>query len=1023
MTHPADIFLSHVLPAEGPYTFSFRAPDPDGELMFRQRTVEDLQQLKRGIAKQVAMGHCTFYGISNYKTLIYGREMRNEDNVKSVRSVWHDVDVGENKQSKDKSRRAYMTREAAIAAVDKLVAEGKILAPTYYVNSGYGLHLYWCFDTDLDRSQWGIHAAQTHRALETHDPALYFDKTRLRDMSSVMRLPSTLNFKNPETPMPVEIIKAGNLWTSEHFNNFYGTEDLELILPQVKGRKSISAAGRMEMLSKTGLGIQPNYSVQPLYSIKGPLKSPFRVDGAIVLKTCKQMSYFAVNQNEQNYTHWRNMLGVTTATKQGRTLAHLISNKFAGYSKDEVDDKFDEWGAGFTRCDTIQAGSPRPELCHDCPFYQMKAMTPIKAATETTKLSPTVVAAPEAVAAKKSLVEIKRDRHGNQVEIIPPPNSFFMTDTSTCERYIDYNDEDEPVERTRAICKGRLSVNALAVGEISNTTSLSLSYQRHKDSDLLVGEIDLVDLNKGPGDVATSIAKCLPINLPTLAGQKHVRRYLHDCMEALYDEEFNLPVRFESGGWKDDGTFTLPYGQIKSDGDVSVARMSAELMESTAQIKQQGTVEGWRDAVQPMMNKDDLEVCTFGLLLGFAAPLMKFATHTGATVCFWGGAGSGKSTGLSLAHSVFGVADCKAISSSDSAGAVTRKIAKYRNTVAVWDEITTADSQQLGRVIFDVASGRPGDRLNRDSSIRSFSNMTWQTLLLTSSNVPLSVMADTKSSMGGQDARLWEVTTIRDQFTDDEKAAIATMFDALEENHGVAGPVFVHHVMNNIKDIKARIRKNEKRVRDNKYVLDGHRFAASAIAAMCTAGEIVNQLNLVEIDMSWLYRALNRNKPSQLENDENTLLHQALGMFNRTLVELERDTVVVYIDDKGDVSQVVNFPQNNGSTIKVRVEVTDNPKDTCIYVPSQINARNKQVVTNFEQAIAIFKKTGVIKEDDVIRKAIGERVVGQDGLQRIRAYRIRYGKVDPERFAQHCTERYRAQMKKENESNVVNMRR
>ncbi len=129
---------------------------------------------------------------------------RKGDNVKQARAFWLDLDCGEAKAAKGDG---YTTkREAADALVEFCTVTG-LPKPTTLVDSGNGLHVYWVLDMDVSPEDWRACGALLKALTKKH--GLLADPSRTSDIASVMRVPGTLNQKDPANPRPVKIKFAG----------------------------------------------------------------------------------------------------------------------------------------------------------------------------------------------------------------------------------------------------------------------------------------------------------------------------------------------------------------------------------------------------------------------------------------------------------------------------------------------------------------------------------------------------------------------------------------------------------------------------------------------------------------------------------------------------------------------------------------------------------------------------------------------------------------------------------------------
>lgn len=141
-------------------------------------------------------GHDAYFACAEYLT----PDNRKGDNVKQVRAFWLDLDCGEAKAAKGDG---YATKREAADALRGFCAVSGVPAPTTLVDSGNGLHVYWGLDMDVSPDDWRAYGALLKALTKKH--GLLADPARTSDIASVLRVPSTLNQKDPTNPKPVKV--------------------------------------------------------------------------------------------------------------------------------------------------------------------------------------------------------------------------------------------------------------------------------------------------------------------------------------------------------------------------------------------------------------------------------------------------------------------------------------------------------------------------------------------------------------------------------------------------------------------------------------------------------------------------------------------------------------------------------------------------------------------------------------------------------------------------------------------------
>lgn len=137
-----------------------------------------------------------YFACSKYRT----PDNRKGENVKSVRAFWLDIDCGEDKAAKGEG---YATKQEAANALLGFCKAAGLPAPTYIADSGNGLHVYWVLDVAVSPEDWRAHS-RLLKALTTKY-GLLADPSRTTDIASVLRVPGTLNLKDPANPKPVKL--------------------------------------------------------------------------------------------------------------------------------------------------------------------------------------------------------------------------------------------------------------------------------------------------------------------------------------------------------------------------------------------------------------------------------------------------------------------------------------------------------------------------------------------------------------------------------------------------------------------------------------------------------------------------------------------------------------------------------------------------------------------------------------------------------------------------------------------------
>ena len=181
-------FFRRVLPAGGPFTLLSGATGPDGKLA-EQRHYNGLMthaDVEREVSRLSMQPVNVYFAVGNYAG-------RNRRDPISKRAFYLDLDSKDFNDSKEESLRQL---SAFVRAVG-------LPAPSLYVDSGRGVHVYWALDRDLPITEWlPIAAALKAKHIELEFPA---DRTVTADAARILRAPGSLNRKG-DTPIPCRVL-------------------------------------------------------------------------------------------------------------------------------------------------------------------------------------------------------------------------------------------------------------------------------------------------------------------------------------------------------------------------------------------------------------------------------------------------------------------------------------------------------------------------------------------------------------------------------------------------------------------------------------------------------------------------------------------------------------------------------------------------------------------------------------------------------------------------------------------------
>jgi len=186
-----NLFLSTVLATEGLYcVVGLKKGTP------RQHFVGTVDEVNDLVSNLIEQGFDAYFGCAKFET----DDGRTTKNAKWFKSFWLDLDCGESKP--------YETQATALEALKEFCKGTGLPKPTI-VNSGRGIHAYWALTETISYNDWKPTAESLKKLCAENN--LHADPSVTADAARILRVPDTLNFKNPDDPQRVAIVVTGPL--------------------------------------------------------------------------------------------------------------------------------------------------------------------------------------------------------------------------------------------------------------------------------------------------------------------------------------------------------------------------------------------------------------------------------------------------------------------------------------------------------------------------------------------------------------------------------------------------------------------------------------------------------------------------------------------------------------------------------------------------------------------------------------------------------------------------------------------
>lgn len=806
-------FLAHVLPREGYYVAFVQATK-------RHIFCDSIDRLANSILEQDAAGHTVYHGCASF----VGRTKRTQANAHGARSLWSDIDVGDNK--------GYGDVYEAAQAVEVFCKKTELPTPLY-VGSGYGLHIYWPLVETLDPETWRRYATGLKALCHAH--GLKADPVRTADIASILRTPGTHNRKNGL----IREVQCGPL--VGHY-------------PIERFGRLLDANGNIPVRTRTPAPKIANalcqiYSDEPHY-------------GNTIARSCKQVGALRASRGRLPEPQWYAALGVLAFCEDGDECAHEWSSGHEKYTPKETNERLTRARrlTGATTCEKFH--DLDPQTCEACPHWG-KIKSPISLGFQKE------VAGGET---QKTASVGKGDKSKAVDELPQLPHDFYWSKTNAL------------ITRTEArggngvdivISSYPIYLDAIQTGEVRG--EFNFIFRQYIPSrgwnELSIPAKVLF------GAQAASELGNLGANIHD---HNSFIRYVRGAIDLHYRTR-RLTMRYDQFGWKEKDTSFLYgldlYSATGTERVVGNDELQLRCREEWLGPCEGGSLERWQQTINALFAVG-CEPQSVALLASFAAPLLRFQERDegGAIIhLVTHESGTGKSTALIGAASVWGRREGLGITHDDTTISKSLTLGALGNLPVIHDELVIRDPEAIRSFVMSFTEGRGKMRATREGTIRH-SASTWQTLLLSAANTSL---VDVLSLTNNREAAAMRIMEFRLNIPEGIRHVQGDKLrKALRANSGHAGKVYIEWVVRNLPWVQATLDRITEETWTATALEPQYRFWVRTVAAISVAGLIVKQLGLVDFSIDrikdWL---LNEVKLQAAGNLKGPWAESTLAMF------------------------------------------------------------------------------------------------------------------------------------------------
>lgn len=766
---------------------------------------------------------------TDYKTGQKGAwSTRVHENMLAAKAVFFDLDVGPDAAK-------YPTQQDALAGLAAFLVTTKLPMPTL-VSSGGGVHVYWHFDADVLASDWkalALHMRQLAEAL-----GLKVDPMRTTDVSSVLRVPKTYNWKDRANPRPVETLQEG------------------VVSPVAAFRQLISDA-----LIATGVTpgtpAPPKAAANPLgesnivFNDFGP--SPKLED---VAASCAQVQEILRSQGDASHpfygaldnTAWyRGMLATIKHVEDGDAWCRKLTDLHPRTNAD-VDAKLlqlEQYGPA--RCETLQQYMPWKDApCRTCRFRNDPSVPNPLVATRRTITAPPPV------------IQLQAPGMVLQSALVPnPPKPYERLAAGGIA--ITRKDKDGN-ETTSLIYANDLYPLRRLVNEEAGTEQQMwhVTLPRVGAKQFTIDAETLYDAKKFCVAIANNGIYPNKADIPAL--QDYMVAYISQLQKSVDADNQRSHL-----GWADEyRQFVLPDKILMSDGRVCNSSLNKSALNAAQHIGKKGDLNE-QVRLMRFYNHPAYYPNQMVILASLASILFHMTGHHGIVVNCSGEAGASKSTTLYTAASCWGDPILWPINGTNrgaTANARTQRIVTNANLPTCVDEITHIPSKEAIDLVMNIT--QPGHRLRllTDGSERKQAADSYKSaIMIATANSSLHNLLSTDNAAGTAGSmRVFEM-----RFTPQHvhtKAEADEFLRQIRLHYGHLGEIFAQFVVQRRAAVEHRLQDMVRDVDTAGKIVSAERYYSAFMACVHVTAEITQAMGLMPYDPPQLLQwALQRQLP------------------------------------------------------------------------------------------------------------------------------------------------------------------
>ena len=845
---------------------------------------------------------------------------RKAKNAREQKIFWLDIDCGFD--AKKRRYKDYKTKEDAMVALRKFTDATKLPAPMV-VDSGNGLHCYWPFVDPVAPAVWKPIAQGLKFLCVKH--GFKSDSVCTSDISRILRVPGTKNFKDVKNPKSVTVLQSCSPFL---FDDLAAVIPAEIITHANKPKRPMDEATK---------------------AILGNHSSRFRkiMERCKVNDGCNQLEHIAIKQNEIEEPLWRAGLSIAVHCEDRDIAIHKISRGHVDYDYELTEKKADSI-PGPHSCKQFEM--QRPEGCKNCP-HKGKITTPIQLGRVVAKAR-----------GADNVIEAHSEALDQKVTFKIPdyPYPYFRGKNGGIYKTMPDDDDDG----VKIYDYDFYLVERLHDPTLGECSWFKLHLPKDGVREFIARTSDLLTRDR---------ARQILVDYGVIVHGKQMELMIDYIVNSVQTQQRTneASLMYKQYGWNPGSIETknkilIGNREISAFG-VKYVPVADELNEINPTLQKKGDYEEWKKGVS-IYERPGMELRAFGFFCAFGSLLMPFFEHRekSAIINLYNPeTGQGKTSILQAMTSVYGNPDLNSKLVQvwgDTENSIIHRMGYMNNLPAAVDEMTDITPRELHKFLKFISTGRGRNRLGNGVNKERANDTVFNLICVVSSNTDFrQVMFSDRAKASGEMARFIQLPIELDETI--SKSEADEYFSKFFDNYGHAGEVYAQYLIANLDQVKKQLKITQQKIDKELNIKGQDRKFSATLAAVFLGAVIAKKLGIHSINIDPVYKAIAKelsiSKASLQEADFDAV--QTLGDFINTA---KNSTLVINskVDSRGGLAEAPMLRPNHD--LKVRVE----PDTNTIYIPASIMreyVNSKKI--DYSDFIKGLKSNGVLKESSKLK--------------------------------------------------------